>query len=217
MQLPIREALLSASRYWVRNPMTLAKVLGHAAGLRLAIPLDAARWAVANLLTGDKVPSDVTVAARPPALAVGATLNVMGNKLRIGSAIRINDVQITGDEMLFTVQINDVDVNPLGDPNSNLAKLINSGALDFSKIGTLLNTFARGKTPPAVVSAKEDTLVLDLMQVEQIAENPIVRRVISTLTPVMNVVGIRTEDDLLLLQLKATPAGITEAVAAARG
>ena len=52
MALPIRSALRSAGQYLARNPFTLAKVARHAAGLRVAIPLDALRWFVEHTPPG---------------------------------------------------------------------------------------------------------------------------------------------------------------------
>ena len=43
-----------------------------------------------------------------------------------------------------------------------------------------------------------------------------VRRVLETLTPVVNVTGISTDGDFLVLQLRATPLGIPRAFNAAR-
>jgi len=58
--------------------------------------------------------------------------------------------------------------------------------------------------------------VIDLMKVPSLAGNPKVRRILSIATPVVRVRAIRSKDDHLDVYLKATPSGISEAVAAVR-
>lgn len=58
-------------------------------------------------------------------------------------------------------------------------------------------------------------MVVDLMK-NKVRQNEKVRRVLETLTPVVNVTGISTDGDFLVLQLKATPLGIPRAFNAAR-
>ena len=68
MALPLRSALRSASRYVLKNPVSVFNVARHALNLRLAIPLDALRWFVENTPPGKKSPTDVTINAAPPAV-----------------------------------------------------------------------------------------------------------------------------------------------------
>ena len=46
--------------------------------------------------------------------------------------------------------------------------------------------------------------------------NQRLHRVLSTLTPVVNVAALRTDDDFLILALRATPTGFPQAFQAAR-
>ena len=54
------------------------------------------------------------------------------------------------------------------------------------------------------------------MQNPKFASNHRLRRLLSTLTPVVNVSALRTEDDFLILALRATPMGFGQAFQAAR-
>jgi hypothetical protein len=72
------------------------------------------------------------------------------------------------------------------------------------------------KKPDVLVDAHDDTIVLDLLKNPKIAANDKVRRVLSTLTPVVNVSALKTDGDFLILALRATPLGIPRAFNAAR-
>ena len=67
-----------------------------------------------------------------------------------------------------------------------------------------------------LVEAHDDVIVIDLMQNPKFAENDRVRGVLGTLTPVVQVSGLSTEGDFLILQLRASPFGIPRALNAAR-
>jgi hypothetical protein len=72
------------------------------------------------------------------------------------------------------------------------------------------------KKPAVLVEAHDDIIVLDLMQNPKFAENDKVQGVLGTLTPVVQVSGLSTEGDFLILQLRASPFGIPRALNAAR-
>ena len=72
MALPLRAALRSASRFMVKNPTTMLSMARHALGMRVAVPLDALRWFIANTPPSKKAPQDVTITPRPPAIGITA-------------------------------------------------------------------------------------------------------------------------------------------------
>ena len=92
--------------------------------------------------------------------------------------------------------------------------LIKSGALDLSKPGNLAKFMP--KRPPVLVDARDDLIVLDLMQNPKFAQNERVHAVLGTLTPVINVAGLSTDGDFLIVQLRASPFGLPRALNAAR-
>lgn len=198
----------------VQNPSTMFNMARHALGMRIAVPLDAVRWFIASTPPSKKAPQDVTVLARPPAIAVGATIDLMGTTVRASASIKVETIEVAPEQLRVKIRLANIDLKVLGDALTPVAALIKSGALDLSKPGNLLK-FAP-KKPDVLVEANDDVMVLDLMRNPKIRQNERVRRVLETLTPVVNVTGISTDGDFLVLQLRATPLGIPRAFNAAR-
>ena len=94
------------------------------------------------------------------------------------------------------------------------ALLLKSGALDLSKPGNLANFMP--KRPPALVEAKDDRLVLDLMKVPKIAENPKVKTVLGVVTPVLVIRDIVVANDHIQIAWRPRIAGLAEALSALR-
>jgi len=215
MGLPLRSALRSASRFVTRNPLSLLKVAQHALNLRVAIPLDALRWFVANTPPKKNAPTDIVITARPPAIHFGATISLMGSKVRASAAIKVEELRIHPDELRVMLRLSEVDMKVIDRSETPIAGLLKSGALDLTKPGNLANFMP--KKPPALIEAHDDILVLDLMKVPKLASNLRIRRVLQRLTPVVNVAALKTDDDFLILALRATPMGFPRSLAAARG
>jgi hypothetical protein len=214
MALPIRAALRSASRFVVKNPTTMFSIARHALGLKIAVPLDALRWFIANTPPGKKAPQDVTVMARPPAINVGASVDLMGTPVRASASIRIEQIHLAPEQLKVKVRLSNVELKLLGEAFTPVAGLIKSGALDLSKPGNLAKFMP--KRPEVLVEAQDDYIVLDLMKDPKIRQNDRIRRVLETLTPVVNVTSIETTADMLLIGLRATPLGFPRALNAAR-
>jgi hypothetical protein len=214
MALPLRAALRSAGRFMVKHPTTMLSMARHALGMRIAVPLDALRWFIANTPPSQKAPQDVTITPRPPAIGLGATIDLMGTTVRAGAAIRIDQIEVSDHKFKVTLRLSDVTMKVLGESFTPVAGLIKSGALDLSKPGNLAKFMP--KRPAVLVEAHDDVLVLDLMQNPKFAANDKVRALLGTLTPVVNVAGMSTEGDFLILQLRASPFGIPRALSAAR-
>jgi len=214
MALPLRAALRSAGRFMVKNPTTMLSMARHALGMRIAVPLDALRWFIANTPPSKKAPQDVTINAKPPAIALGATVDLMGTPVRAGASIKVDQIEVGPEHLRVNLRLSDVNLKVLGESFTPVAGLIKSGALDLSKPGNLANFMP--KKPDVLVSAKDDLIVLDLMKNPKIRQNDKVRRVLETLTPVVNVSGLSTDGDLLLIQVRATPLGFPRALNAAR-
>jgi hypothetical protein len=214
MALPLRAALRSAGRFIAKNPTTMLSMARHALGMRIAVPLDALRWFIANTPPSKKAPQDVTITPRPPAIGIGATVDLMGTTVRAGASIRVDQIEVGEEKFRVTLRLSDVNMKVLGDSATPVAGLIKSGALDLSKPGNLAKFMP--KRPPVLVEAHDDIIVLDLMQNPKIAANERVRGILGTLTPVVQVSGMSTEGDFLILQLRASPFGLPRAINAAR-
>ncbi|MEO6777359.1 MAG: hypothetical protein ABI467_30810 [Kofleriaceae bacterium] len=214
MALPLRAALRSAGRFMVKNPTTMLSMARHALGMRIAVPLDTLRWFIANTPPSKKAPQDITITPRPPAIGLGATIDLMGTTVRAGASLRIEQIEVTDQKFKVTLRLGDVTMKVLGESFTPVAGLIKSGALDLSKPGNLAKFMP--KKPAVLVEAHDDVIVLDLMQNPKFAENDKIRGVLGTLTPVVQVSGMTTEGDFLILQLRASPFGIPRALNAAR-
>ena len=214
MALPLRAALRSAGRFMVRNPTTMLSMARHALGMRIAVPLDSLRWFIANTPPSKKAPQDVTITPRPPAIGLGATIDLMGTTVRAGASIRVDQIEVSDSAFKVTLRLSDVTMKVLGESFTPVAGLIKSGALDLSKPGNLVAFMP--KRPAALIDAKDDRLVVDLMKVPKIADNPMLKRALDIVTPVLGVRALKTKDDHLDLYLKADLAGVPLAIAAAR-
>lgn len=203
-------ALKSGLDYLRKNPGEIFYLARQAAGLKVVIPLDVLRWAIANLPTGKRAPKDVVIGFKTPALTIAATVDLMGTEVRAGAAIRVDQLQLSADALRVTIRLGDVALKVLSEAATPVAALIKSGALDLSKPGNLANYLPQ--KPPALVEAKDDRLVIDLLKVPKLAENFRLRRLLGVVTPVLEVKELRVEDDHILITWRPRPSGLVEAV-----
>lgn len=213
MQLPIA-ALRAGFDYFKRNPGEILHAARNAAGFRLAVPLDALRWFVANAPPSKKAPKDVVIGQKPPSLTVGATVDLMGTTVRAKAAIRIEELRLGADELRIAIRLSDVAMEVMDSGNTPVGALLKSGALDLSKPGNLANFMP--KRPAALIEAKDDRLVVDLMKVPKIAQNPKVVKLLSVVTPVLVIRDIRTEDDHIVISWRPRLGGLGTSLAALR-
>lgn len=205
---------MAALGYVRRNPDELVRAALNATSLRFGIPLAAMRWFAEQLPVGKKTPTDIEISSAPPALRIAATIDAMGTQVRASAAIRIEDVNITESSVRVAVRLKDVKLKLAGESDSPIATLLKSGALDLSKPGNVVKVLP--KKPPGVIEAEDDRIVLDLLQVPKLANNPKFRAALRTIAPVLGVGSIETDGDHLYIRLRATPRGIPLALEAAR-
>lgn len=211
-----RKAVVQAAKSYLKDhPEEILRALKGLLGLRMGVPLDALRYLARELAGGKKAPKDIVIDPAPPGLRAGLTVDAMGTPLRATLVATVEEIHITTDEVKFVVRISDLALKVLDDTaTSPIAALIKSGALDLSKPGNLVNFIP--KRPALLVDAKDDRITVDLMKLPKIADNAKVRKAIAVLIPVLGLRAIRTRDDHLDFHLRATLAGVGEAVAAAR-
>ncbi len=205
--------LRAAKNYLKEHPEEIMRAVRGALGLRLGVPLDSLRYLARELAGGGKV-RDVVIDSAPPGIRLSLTVDAVGSTLRVSLVLYVEEVEVTTSEVRFGTRVAEMSLKVLDGFQTPVAALVQSGALDLSKPGNLVAFIP--KRPPAIVDAKDDRIVVDLMKVPSLAANPKVRRVLSIATPVLRVRAIRSKDDHLDVYLKATPSGISEAVAAAR-
>lgn len=214
MQINVPQLIKSLGRYAATHPRLVGEIARHAFNRRLAIPLDLVRWAVTLMPSSGKSPKDVTVIAQPPALGLGATANLMGTELRADAALIIDAIDATTEAVKVTFRVRDLRASVLNNLQGNLAKLLASGALNLSKPASLLNFVP--KRPPAILEAKDDRFVIDLLKFPQLASNPGFQKALRAVTPILAIGDIRTEGDMLLIGLRANPRGLKESILALR-
>ena len=210
----IRGLFSAALGYVKDNPDEVVRAVINATGLRFGIPLAALRWAALQATPGKKTPKDIEIGSSPPALRLSATVDAMGTPVRASAAIKIDEVDFSGDALRVSVRLSDVKLALIGESETPVATLIKSGALDLSKPGNLVKFIP--KRPAAIVEADGDRIVIDLMKVPKIAKNAKIRRILSILVPVLNVRAIETDRDHLYVALKASPLGLGQALVAYR-
>jgi hypothetical protein len=203
-----------ATDYLKQHPEEILRIVRGALGLRFGVPMDAVRYMVRELGGGPRAPKDVIVEAAPPGVRIAASVDAMGTPLRAVLVVYIEELDISVDQIRIGVRIEGLTLTVLGDASSPIAGLIKSGALDLSKPGNLVAFMP--KRPAALVDAKDDRLVVDLMKIPAIAGNPKLRQALSVVTPVLGIRALKTKDDHLDLHLSADLTGVPVAIAAAR-
>jgi len=204
-----RAMLQAAVGYVRKNPEEVVRAAVNATGLRFGVPLATLRW-FAGQLNGSKAPKDVEISSSPPALRFSAVVDAMGTPVRASAALKIDEVEISEESIRVGVRLRDVKLALVGDSDSPVATLIKSGALDLSKPGNLVKFIP--KRPPAVVEAEGDRIVVDLMKVPKLANDSRIRRALGIIAPVLGIRAIETDRDHLYVKLRATPAGLPEAI-----
>lgn len=215
MLIDPKDALRTAARYLQQRPDVLRTVAKNARDFKITIPLDAFRYVAKKAEGNKKAPRDVVVEASPPGLTVGGLVSVMGTDLKFSATIRLDDINVTTEQLKFQVKLANVKVTVEGDGSSPVAALIKSGVLDLSKPGNIARYMPN--RPPSLIEAQDDRVVIDLMRDEKLTKNPKFERVVSNVTPVLGVRSIDTEGDALIISLIPRREGVGVLVDRARG
>jgi len=202
------EVLTAAGKYLAQNPEELLRLVRNAASLKLGVPLAALRWLAARG-KGRKAPRDVVVEAVPPGIRVGATLELMGTRLRASSVILVERVRLSAEELRFELRFDETQLTLLDPSSSPLAALIQSGALDLTKLGNLVAVMP--KRPAFLVEAKGDTVVLDLKRLPALSSAR-AEMLLRLITPVVTVTGVATDESHLDLTLGVFEKGVRAAL-----
>ena len=210
----LKAVLEAGSKYLRDHPEELLRALRNLLALRFGVPLDALRF-FAGRAGGKKGPKDLVLEAVPPGLRVRATVELMGTPVRADATVFIERVSITPEELRFEIRLANVSLKVADDaPESPIAALLRSGALDLSKPGNLAAYMP--KRPALLVDAKDDRVTIDLMRHPKIAKNPRAIRALALLLPLLTVAGIESDSEHLDVTLRAFPDGLRQAVGGIR-
>ena len=190
------------------------RIVRSAIALRVGLPLDALRWWAARA-DGAKSPRELQIESVPPGLRLSANVNLMGNLVRAAGTVYVEGVRLNAEHMRIELRLADVLLKLLQEaPDSPVATLLKSGALDLSKPGNLAAFMPR--RPAMLVEAEADRLVLDLAKHPRVESSRQLQKLLAVLTPVLTVSGVETEQDHLDVLLRSFPDGFTKGVEAVR-
>ena len=207
-----RQALTAATGYLRRRPQEVARVARDLLGLRVGVPLDALRWLLERAAKSGKL-KDPVLTEVPPGMRMTATVDLMKTPIRASAVVFIDRMVITPATIRIEIRLEEIWMEVLGDAQGPVAALIKSGSLDLSKPGNLAKYMP---LPPTVVEARDNKIVVDLMKDPKIADNPMVKRALSLVTPVVTAHGVETDDDHLEVRFRPLPDGFLPAAQAIR-
>jgi hypothetical protein len=206
------EVLTAIGKYLAEHPDELARVVRNAKALKVGVPLAALRWLAARG-KGRRLPTDVIVEAVPPGIRLGATLELMGSKLRASSLVFVERVRLSPEELRFELRFKEAEISLLDESSSPLAALIRSGALDLTKLGNLIAVMP--KRPVYLVEAKGDRVVVDLKRLPALSTER-AELLLRLITPIVTITEIGTDSEHLDLKLALFEAGVRAAIEAFR-
>jgi hypothetical protein len=201
-----------ATGYLRTHPDEIGRAIRSAFGLRVGIPLPALRYLGAQLEKQGKV-SDLKIDAAPPGIRVAADVDLMRTPVRAGAVVYIERIRFSGDEMSVTVRLEDVSLKLNGDSQSPVAALLKSGALDVSRPGDLA---AGMPLPPVVAEARDNRITLDFLRDPKLANNELVRSLLSLITSFVTLHTVETDTNHLDVGFRALPNGLFGAARAVR-
>jgi hypothetical protein len=204
------EVLRTVGGYFVEHPEELVRIARNAAALKFGVPLAAIRWLASRAgATAKKAPSDVLIEAVPPGIRLGATLELMGTRVRASGLVYVEGLSLGTSELRIELRLAEVSLALLGGSDSPLGALIRSGALDLTKVGNLVGVMPR--RPSFLVEAKGDRIVLDLKRHPLFASQKI-ETAMALLTPLVNLKGVATDREHIDFEFSLLEQGVSAAL-----
>jgi hypothetical protein len=205
--------LTAVGKYLAHHPDELARIARNAAALKVGVPFAAFRWLVARG-GRQRLPTDFIVEAVPPGVRLGATLELMGAKLRASSIVFVERVRVSSEELRIELRFSDAAIQLLDESSSPLAALLRSGALDLTKLGNLIAVMPR--RPEYVVEARGDRVVLDFKRHPKLS-SPRADLLLRLISPIVTIKEVSLEAEHLDVQLGLFEDGVRAAIEALWG
>jgi hypothetical protein len=187
------------------EPGQALRLLMHALGGRISIPLSTIRGRVAQV--ADKVALEIEPAS--PGLRIRGEAHALGAPIAFSARIDADGVYIEGERRTVRLRLSEVDLSTSEDAPGPLAAAIREGKIDTNNPATLIGNMIT--LPDVIVEAKGQEVVLDLMRVPAIQRDEMLRAAIAAATSYLCVKGIRISGDAVELQLGLLPGGPKEA------
>lgn len=207
------EVLTAAGKYLAQHPEEIVRAVRNAATLKVGLPLAALRWLAARG-KGQRLPTDIVVDAVPPGIRVAATLELMGARLRASSLVFVERVHLSSDELRIELRFDEAELRLLEPSRSPLAALLQSGALDLTKLGNLVAVMPN--RPAYLVEAKGDRVVLDLKRHPAFSSER-ADLLVRLITPIVTVTDVSTQPEHVDVKLGVFADGVRAAIDAVRG
>jgi len=181
------------------------RLLLQALGGRISIPLSSIRGRLAQL--SEKVALEIE--ADSPGLRVRGEAHALGAPIDFAARIDAEGVHVESEHRTIRIRLSDVELSTSEDAPGPLADAIRNGMIDTGNPATLIGNMI--SLPDAIVEAKGQDIVVDLMRVPAIQKDEMLRAAVAAATSYLCVTGIRVSDDAIELQLGLLPGGAREA------
>jgi hypothetical protein len=193
--------LISSSKkalgYLAMHPMFLFHSARNAVRREITVPKALLQWAIDRRPRG-KGPEKIELFDADPALGVGLTVDLYGTKLEVTSEIIIESIELGADALSLALRVANLRLS--APPNSPAAMMVSS--LDLSRPATLMNMMPQKHA--ALVDAKDDRFVIDLLKIKALAKNPVLKRILAALAFV-RITRVRADGDEVALELDVSP------------
>jgi len=186
-------------------PGQALRLLMQALGGRISIPLSSIRGRLAQL--SEKVALEIE--ADSPGLRVRGEAHALGAPIDFAAHIDAEGVHVESEHRTIRIRLSDVELSTSEDAPGPLADAIRNGMIDTGNPATLIGNMI--SLPDAIVEAKGQDIVVDLMRVPAIQKDEMLRAAVAAATSYLCVTGIRVSDDAIELQLGLLPGGAREA------
>jgi hypothetical protein len=180
-----------ALTYVASHPTLLVRSALNALHREVTIPIALLQWAIDKRPRG-KGPERIELSAADGQLGLGLTVDLYGTKLDVNAKLVVESLALEGEALALTLRVHDLQLK--APPNTPAAFMVQS--LDLTRPAALMKMMPQKHA--MLVSAEDDRFVLDLLKIKALANNPVVRRVLS-LGSVVRVSGSRTDDDNFVL------------------
>ena len=188
-----------------REPAQALRLLLHALGGRISIPLSSIRSRIARV--SEKVALEIEAVS--PGLRIQGEAHALGAPIYFAARIDADGVHIEGEQRTIRLRLSEVNLSTSEDAPGPLADAIRNGMIDTNNPATLIGNMI--SLPDMIVEAQGDVVVIDLMRVPAIQRDEMLRTAIAAATSYLCVKGIRVSDDAIELQLGLLPGGPKEA------
>lgn len=203
-------AVDAAAAYLIHHPDELGRILWNAIQLRIGMPVPALQYLLDSRGKGPKL----NIEAVPPGIRISGDVDLMNTPVKAGASIFIDRLAIGPEEARMELRLEDVLMEVQGEAQTHVGALIQSGALDLTKAGSLAAALPDVKA--LMAGSHENRLVIDLMKHPGLASSRRFKAALALASSLVSVRSVQTDRENLWFGLKAFPRGVGTAFRALR-